>query len=61
MTDLSTRLSNLAIFTGVVADATRRFQAGELDADGFIAVLERQGFTRAAAIAEARSLGGDSP
>lgn len=52
MTMLSARLSALAIFADVVADAMRRFHAGELDADGYVAVLGHQGWTPRAARVE---------
>jgi hypothetical protein len=48
----SAKLSALSIFADVVADATRRYQAGEIDAAGYIAVLRRQGFSDADALAE---------
>jgi hypothetical protein len=50
-------LSAWGRFQEIIADATRRLQAGEVDAEGFIAVLERQSFTRAEAIAEVRAIG----
>jgi hypothetical protein len=52
MTTNSAKLSALTVFADVVADATRRFQAGEIDAAGYCAVLLRQGFTPQQALAE---------
>jgi hypothetical protein len=51
------KLSALTIFADVVADATRRFNAGKLDTFGLRRTLERQGFTPAQASAEARAIG----
>jgi hypothetical protein len=47
------KLSALTTFADVVADATRRFNAGELDTAGYVNVLLRQGFTPQQAIEEA--------
>ena len=49
---LSERLSALKIFADVVADATRRLHAGELDAAAYMRVLQRQGFTAEHALIE---------
>ena len=53
--DLPEHYSKLKTFVDVVADATRRFNAGELDEAGYIRALERQGYTPAAAKAEVES------
>jgi hypothetical protein len=50
----SAKLSALATFADVVADATRRFNAGELDAAGYIATLRRQGYSHVDALTELR-------
>lgn len=52
MTDPA-NLSALTAFADVVADATRRFRAGEIDTHEYKLVLQRQGFTTPQAEAEA--------
>lgn len=50
---LSARLSRLGTLQTVIAEATRAFQAGEIDEAGYVAMLERHGFGAHDARAEA--------